>query len=114
MTATLFGALAGVGGLVHGIGEVLQGNVAPEGLIINSWTVGPIATNMGGEPGMTIVPNLQITADWPSRRVGGNQNQPPAEWMAPSAFLDRTGPEKPRRSASWKECWAQTAAVQRF
>jgi hypothetical protein len=61
LTSSVFGILAGVGGLVHGIGEILQGNVRPEGLIVNSWTVGPIATNMGGEPGMTIVPNLLIT-----------------------------------------------------
>jgi len=60
-TALIFGVLAGLGGLTHGIGEVLQGNVKPGGIIINSWTQGPIATNMGGEPGMTIVPNLRIT-----------------------------------------------------
>ena len=60
-TASIFGILAGLGGLVHGIGEVLQGNVKPGGTIIESWTQGPIATNMGGEPGMTIVPNLLIT-----------------------------------------------------
>jgi hypothetical protein len=60
-TALIFGILAGLGGLTHGIGEVLQGNVKPEEIIINSWTQGPIATNMGGEPGMTIVPNLLVT-----------------------------------------------------
>jgi hypothetical protein len=60
-TALVFGILAGLGGLTHGIGEVLQGNVKPDGIIINSWTQGPIATNMGGEPGMTIVPNLLVT-----------------------------------------------------
>ncbi len=60
-TALIFGILAGLGGLTHGIGEVLQGSVKPGGLIINSWTQGPIATNMGGEPGMTIVPNLLVT-----------------------------------------------------
>lgn len=60
-TALIFGVLAGLGGLTHGIGEVLQGNVKPGGIIINSWTQGPIATNMGGEPGMTIVPSLLIT-----------------------------------------------------
>jgi hypothetical protein len=61
LTASIFGVLAGLGGLTHGIGEVLQGNVKPEGIIINSWVEGPIATNMGGEPGMTIIPSLLIT-----------------------------------------------------
>lgn len=61
LNASLFGVLSGIGGLVHGIGEALQGNVRPEGIVINSWTVGPIASHMGGEPGMTIVPNLLIT-----------------------------------------------------
>ncbi len=60
-TALVFGILAGLGGLTHGIGEILQGNVRPDGIIINSWTKGPIATNMGGEPGMTVIPNLLIT-----------------------------------------------------
>lgn len=60
-TAVIFGILAGLGGLTHGIGEVLQGNVQASGIIINSWAQGPIATNMGGEPAMTIVPNLLIT-----------------------------------------------------
>ena len=60
-TALVFGILAGLGGLTHGIGEVLQGNAKPDGIIINSWTQGPIATKMGGEPGMTVVPNLLVT-----------------------------------------------------
>ena len=61
IVASLFGVLAGLGGMTHGIGEVLQGKVAPEGIVINSWTQGPIATNMGGEPGITLVPNLLLT-----------------------------------------------------
>ena len=60
-TTLIFGMLAGLGGLIHGIGEVLQGNVRPDGVLIDSWTQGPIATNMGGEPAMTIVPNLLAT-----------------------------------------------------
>ena len=51
IVASVFGMLAGLGGITHGIGEVLQGNVAPSGIWIYSWTQGPIATNMGGEPG---------------------------------------------------------------
>jgi len=61
VVTSTFGVLAGLGGIWHGIGEVLQGNVAPDGIVIESWTQGPIATNMGGEPGMTIIPNLLIT-----------------------------------------------------
>jgi hypothetical protein len=59
--ASTFGSLSGLGGITHGIGEMLQGNVTPSGIVMNSWTQGPIATNMGGEPAMTIVPNLLVT-----------------------------------------------------
>lgn len=60
-TASTFGFLSGLGGITHGIGEIRQGNVASSGIVINSWAEGPIATNMGGEPAMAIVPNLLIT-----------------------------------------------------
>ena len=53
--------LAGLGGMLHGPGEILQGNVAPGGIAFNSWTVEPIATNVGGEPAMSLIPNLLIT-----------------------------------------------------
>lgn len=59
--ASVFGVLSGLGGFQHGVGEILQGNVAPGGVVINSWVQGPIATNLGGEPGMTLIPNLLIT-----------------------------------------------------
>lgn len=58
-TAALWwGVMAGVGALVHGIGEIVQGNVATEGLFVHSWTTGPIAENLGGEPGITLLPNV--------------------------------------------------------
>lgn len=60
-TALVFGALAGFGGLTHGVGEILQGNVVPDSIWINSWAQGPIATNMGGEPGISLIPNLLVT-----------------------------------------------------
>lgn len=59
--ARVFSVLAGIGGVVHGIGEALQGNVTPDSIVINSWAEGPIAQYMGGEPTMTIIPNLLIT-----------------------------------------------------
>jgi hypothetical protein len=48
--------LGGLGGITHGIGEVLQGNVHTRGLWIESWTSGPIAEKMGGEPGISVLP----------------------------------------------------------
>ena len=59
-TACVFGSLAGIGGLVHGIGEMLQGNVDTPGIWIYSWTQGPIATNMGGESGITVLPTILL------------------------------------------------------
>ncbi len=61
LVALVFGVLSGLGGLRHGIGEVLQGNVRSEGLVTESWTIGPLSTNMGGEPGLTIIPNMLVT-----------------------------------------------------
>lgn len=61
LNAAVFGVLAGLGGLVHGIGEMLQGNVPPAAIVFDSWAQGPIATYMDGEPAMSLIPNLFIT-----------------------------------------------------
>ncbi len=61
LIASIFGVLAGIGGIMHGPGEILQGNVVPSGIVFNSWTVEPIATNVGGEPAMSLIPNLLIS-----------------------------------------------------
>jgi hypothetical protein len=59
--AAVCGGLAGVGGLTHGVGEVLQGSGPPGGLVFDSWAEGRIASNLGGEPAMTLVPDLLLT-----------------------------------------------------
>jgi hypothetical protein len=61
LNAAVFGGLAGFGGLVHGIGEMLQGSVRPAGAVFDSWAQGPIATHMDGEPAMSLIPNLFVT-----------------------------------------------------
>lgn len=61
LTASIFGVFSGIGGMLHGVGEVLQGNVTPEGIYVDSWTQGPIAAQMGGDPGITLVPNMLVT-----------------------------------------------------
>jgi hypothetical protein len=53
-----FGAIMALAGLEHGIGEILQGNVAPAGLMIQSWPDSSFFRNLGGEPAMTIIPSL--------------------------------------------------------
>jgi hypothetical protein len=55
------GVLAGVGGVVHGVGEVLQGTGRPDGIYVESWTTGRIASNLGGEPALTLVPDLLLS-----------------------------------------------------
>ena len=59
--ASTFGAIMALAGIEHGIGEVLQGNVAPSGVMFPSWPESEFFRSLGGEPAMTIVPNLLIT-----------------------------------------------------
>lgn len=60
-TVGAFGAVAGLAGVEHGVGEVLQGNVAPEGMTILSWPDSELFEILAGEPAMTIVPNLVVS-----------------------------------------------------
>jgi hypothetical protein len=55
------GALVGLAGVEHGIGEVLQGPVRPDGLFILSWPDAAALEILSGEPAMTLVPDLRIT-----------------------------------------------------
>ncbi|MFX1508098.1 MAG: hypothetical protein ACFFDC_18590 [Promethearchaeota archaeon] len=63
VTVSTFGAIIGIAGIEHGVGEILQGNKAPEGLYIQSWPVAdnPLYEVLSGEPAFTIVPNLFLT-----------------------------------------------------
>jgi hypothetical protein len=60
-TVSALGALMGVVGIEHGIGEILQGNVAPAGIMFQSWPDSAFFRIVGGEPALTIVPNLLVT-----------------------------------------------------
>jgi hypothetical protein len=59
--ASTFGAIMALAGIEHGIGEIFQGNVAPSGIMILSWPESEFFRNLGGEPAMTVIPNLLIT-----------------------------------------------------
>ncbi len=56
-----FGTLVGLAGLEHGVGEILQGNIVVEGLMILSWPDSKFFRVVGGEPAMTIVQNMMVT-----------------------------------------------------
>jgi hypothetical protein len=55
------GAVVGLAGVEHGIGEVLQGPGRPEGLFIVSWPDAAALEVLAGEPAMTVIPDLQVT-----------------------------------------------------
>ncbi|MDY7089194.1 MAG: hypothetical protein SYR96_29320 [Actinomycetota bacterium] len=56
-----FGLLAGLAGIEHGVGEILQGPVRPAGPVIESWPDSKAFEILGGEPALTVIPNLLAT-----------------------------------------------------
>lgn len=63
-TRTLYltlGILAGIMGIEHGIGEVLQGYRPTAGVFILSWPDSAFFEIMSGEPAMTLIPNYLLT-----------------------------------------------------
>ena len=58
VAAMALGVFTGLSGASHGPGEMLQGNVAPNNIMFQAW---PSLTALGGEPAMTIIPNLLVT-----------------------------------------------------
>lgn len=61
VTATVLGILVGFAGMEHGFFEILQGNVVPNGAVIEA--IGPAHRfwELGTEIAFTIVPNFLIT-----------------------------------------------------
>ena len=58
---SVFSIVLGLAGIEHGIGEVLQGNIAPGGIVVKSWGESTLFSILAGEPAMTVIPNLLIT-----------------------------------------------------
>lgn len=57
----VFGIIAGLAGLEHGVGEILQGSVRPDGIMILSWPDSSFFSVVSGEPAMTLVPDMLVT-----------------------------------------------------
>jgi hypothetical protein len=60
-TVSTFGTIIGIAGLEHGVGEILQGNITPSGIMIESWPNIEAYEILAGEPAMTIIPNLLLS-----------------------------------------------------
>lgn len=62
ITASSIGVVAGLGGMEHGLFEFLQGNIRPDGMVMNA--IGPAQRlwEYGNEPGFTLIPNFFITS----------------------------------------------------
>ncbi len=60
-TTRVFGTLAGLAGIEHGVGELLQGSVRPDGLTVLSWPDSEFFSIVSGEPALTVVPHLLLT-----------------------------------------------------
>jgi hypothetical protein len=60
LTASAFGAYAGLLGMEHGFFETLQGNVVPHGMRIRA-SLSELPFPFGHEPAMTIIPNFLVT-----------------------------------------------------
>jgi len=56
-----FGVIVAVAGVEHGIGEILEGPVAPSSIVIESWPDTRAFAILNGEPAMTIIPNLLVS-----------------------------------------------------
>lgn len=61
VVVAVLGTLVGLAGVEHGVGEFLQGPVAPDGLFIMSWPDASAMDILSGEPAMTLIPNLLVT-----------------------------------------------------
>ncbi len=58
VAASGLGIFTGLGGATHGPGAMLQGSVPPANIVFQAW---PSLTALGGEPAMTVIPNLLVT-----------------------------------------------------
>jgi|WetSurMetagenome_2_1015567.scaffolds.fasta_scaffold53357_3 hypothetical protein len=58
-SAAILGVLSGLMGASHGPGEILQGNVAPKGIMIMAWPQ-LVSSGLAGEPAMTVIPSFLL------------------------------------------------------
>lgn len=61
LTLSGTGTIIALAGFEHGLGELLQGPVRPEGFVIQSWPDSEFYASLSGQPAMTLIPNLALS-----------------------------------------------------
>jgi hypothetical protein len=61
MAVAVLGTLVGLAAVEHGVGEIRQGPVPPEALLIESWPDAAAMEILAGEPAATVIPSLLLT-----------------------------------------------------
>jgi hypothetical protein len=61
VAVAVLGMLIALAGVEHGVGEILQGPVRPNGPLIMSWPDATALEILSGEPALTVIPNLLVT-----------------------------------------------------
>jgi len=84
ITVTTFGIIMGLAGLEHGLGEILQGNATPPGIMFPSWPNSAFFSTLAGEPAMSIIPNLPHLSHLPD--VGDTICHKEAHWISADLF----------------------------
>ena len=54
------GVVISLAGIEHGVGELMQTNTHPESVFIESWPDVAALEPLGGEPAMTLIPDLRV------------------------------------------------------
>ncbi len=58
VTITTYGIITGLVGIEHALGEILQGDQAPDGVVFTSWPNSAFFRSVAGEPAMSLIPNF--------------------------------------------------------
>lgn len=93
LVTRVFGLLAAAAAAEHGLGEALQGSRAAAGPFIQSWPDAALFRIEGGEPALTLLPNL--LASGVLTLVGGGFG-PPILGLAVAAAASAPEPGHPR------------------
>ncbi len=61
VVVAVFGAIAALAGIEHGLGEIIQGPGRPASIVFASWPDSDLFRVLAGEPAMSLVPDMLVS-----------------------------------------------------